>query len=221
MISNQTHSNPFFYSLIGVFAFVLILDFNLTSEKHLITIILIFLIFFVIFSMVFYLLVTNINKFIKNYRERQYKRIQENKLNKLKQDQENKSNKLKQDQENKLTQYLLKINEQQKQYILKFAPYLSSSRKFSYTDYTGSYSDEKYALEYMIENKVFQLINEEEDGCEYNDYTSYILWELKLTEEAIRVIDENNLMEKWRAERIHEVRSQKCEVRSENERGGL
>ncbi len=34
---------------------------------------------------------------------------------------------------------------------------------------------------------------------EYSDYPS-IHWELKLTEEAIKVINENNLMEKWRAE---------------------
>ncbi len=52
----------------------------------------------------------------------------------------------------------------------------------------------------MVKNKVFQLINEEESGCKYNDYTSSILWELKLTQEAIKVIDENNLMEKWQVE---------------------
>ena len=140
------------------------------------------------FSFIFDLLIPSIKKFVKNHREV-----------KLRKEQDNRLDELRKEQDNKLTQYLLKSNKLQKQYVLEFDPYLFSRREFLYIDYGSSYNDGKSALEDMVENKVFQLINEEERMYEYSDYPS-IYWELKLTEEAIKVINENNLMEKWKIE---------------------
>ncbi len=200
LICNKPYKNPFVYSLIGVVVSLIIFDLNWTSQKDILIIILIFLICCVVFSFIFDLLIPSIKKFVKNHREIKSRKEQENRKVKLRKEQEDREAKLRKEQENKLTQYLLNTNEQQKQYILEFDPYLSCSRKFPYTDYTFSCSDEKYALEDMVENKVFQRIDEEEYGCEYNENISYVHWKLKLTEEAIKVINENNLIEKWKIE---------------------
>ena len=151
--SNQAYKDTFVYSLIGVLVSVIIFDLNLTSQKDIIIIIiiLIFLIFCVVFSFIFKALITSISKFARKRTEI-----------KLKQEQENNLNKLKQEQENNLTEYLLNSNKLQKQCVLKFDTYLFSRREFLYIDYGSSCHDGKYALEDMVQNKVLQLINEEE-----------------------------------------------------------